>query len=121
MSGRRIDGIVIHITSGDANDWQQALRNLSNLYDDESVPVSPDLITVVVNGGAVRFLQADEPDADQLAEIADSGVRILACRESLAHVGVDAEDLLAGIEMVDSGAAEAARLQFHGNGYLKLP
>lgn len=120
MSGH-IDGVVVHVTSGDANDWQQALRNLSNLQSDETVPISPELMTVVVNGDAVRFLRADEPDADRLSELADSGVRILACTNSLERLGFSAEKLAEGVETVDSGVAEVTRLQWHGNGYLKLP
>lgn len=120
MSGH-IDGVVAHVTSGDANDWQQALRNLSNLHSDESVPVSPELITVVVNGDAVRFLQADEPDADRLSRLADAGVHILACTDSLERLGFSVDELADGVDTVDSGVAEVTRLQWHGNGYLKLP
>lgn len=120
MSGH-IDGVVAHVTSGDANDWQQALRNLSNLHSDESVPITPELITVVVNGEAVRFLRAEEPDADQVARIVESGVRILACTNSLERFGFSTDELVAGVETVDSGVAEVTRLQWHGNGYLKLP
>lgn len=120
MSGH-IDGVVVHITSGDANDWQKALQNVLNLHNDESVPVSPELITVVVNGDAARFLQADEPDADQLSRLTDSGVRILACTNSLKRLGYSADELAEGVDTVDSGVAEVTRLQWHGNGYLKLP
>jgi intracellular sulfur oxidation DsrE/DsrF family protein len=120
MSGH-IDGVVVHITSPDANDWGQALRNVSNLHSDESVPIEPNLITIVVNGEATRFLRADEPDADRLSRLADSGVRILACSSSLERLGYSPDELAEGVETVDSGVAEVTRLQWHGNGYLKLP
>jgi intracellular sulfur oxidation DsrE/DsrF family protein len=114
-------GVVVHVTSGDEGDWAQALRNLSNLYQNESVPVPPSRITVVVNGHAVRFLLARSPDADQIERIASAGVHVDACRNSLDRLGYDPENLATGVETIPSGVAEVVRLQWNGHGYLKLP
>lgn len=114
-------GIVIHITSGDERDWRQALRNISNLYTNESMPIPPNRTTVVVNGGAVRFLRSSSPEANRLTRIAEAGVHISACANSLERLGYEPGSLADGVETVESGVAEVVRLQWNGNGYLKLP
>lgn len=116
-----MNGIVAHITSSDASDWQQALRNLSNLYQSESVATPPNLITVVINGGAVRFVRAESPEAKQVTRIAESGVDIKACKKSFERLGYDTDELAAGVSVIDSGVAEVIRLQQNNDGYLKLP
>lgn len=114
-------GIVVHVTSGESRDWNQALRNLSNLYRDESTSTPPDRIEVVVNGAAVRFLLADSPNADRVARIAAAGVTINVCRNTLDRMDRSPEDLVDGVTTVRSGVAEAVRLQRHDTAYLKLP
>lgn len=114
-------GVILHITSGNENDWNQALRNLSNLYDDESLPIPADMITVVVNGDAVRFLLETAPDAAAISKIAAAGVHINACERSLNRLDLHAGNLAEGVESVSSGVAEVVRLQWNGHGYLKLP
>lgn len=116
-----INGVVIHVTSGTSSEFRQALRNLSNLYDDASLPIPPDLITVVVNGDAVRYLRATAPEASQLTQLIGTGVHIYACERSLSRLGYEASELVDGIDTVSSGVAEVVRLQWNGHGYLKLP
>lgn len=114
-------GVVVHITSGDAGDWRQAFRNLSNLYSNESVPTPPGMVTVVVNGEAVRFTRAASPEADQLTRIVDSGIQIRVCINSVDRLGYDSGNLAEGIEPVASGVAEVVQLQQKNDAYLKLP
>jgi intracellular sulfur oxidation DsrE/DsrF family protein len=114
-------GIVIHVTSGESGDFETALRNLVNLVQEESVSTPPEKMQVVVNGRAVRFLLATAPEAAKLTRMADSGVRIGACANSLDRFGYAPEDLADGVATIPSGVAEVARAQQHGATYLKLP
>ena len=119
MSGHR--RTVVHITSGDIGDWQTALRNLVNLVNDESVSTPPELLQVVVNGEAVRFLLGTAPESSKLTRMADSGVDINACSNSLERFDYGATDLAEGVTTVRSGVAEVTRAQQAGATYLKLP
>lgn len=119
MSDR--NGIVIHVTSSDGDDWRTALRNVSNLYREDSVSTPPDLMRVVVNGGAVRFLLSGSPEADRIETMVDAGVRVAACSSSLARLGYDPADLTDGVATVPSGVAAVASAQNRGETYLKLP
>ena len=114
-------GTVIHITSGDSSDWQMALRNLVNLVQDESVSTPPDMMQVVVNGAAVRFLLSSSPEAPKLRQMADAGVEVSVCSNSLDRFGYAPEGLTDGVTVTPSGVAEVARAQQRGDTYLKLP
>ncbi len=113
--------IVIHISSGSVDDWQMALRNLANLVNDDSVSTPPELIHVVVNGQAVRFLLSSSPEAEKVTQMAEAGVDITACSNSLDRFGHAAVDLAPGVGTVPSGVAAAVRAQQGGSAYLKLP
>jgi len=113
--------VVIHVTSGESGDFETALRNLANLVQDGSVSAPPEKIRVVVNGEAVQFLLASAPEAAKLTRMANAGVRIGACANSLDRFGYDPDDLAEGVTTVPSGVAEVTRAQQHGSTYLKLP
>jgi intracellular sulfur oxidation DsrE/DsrF family protein len=115
------DGIIIHVTTGEIDGWQTALRNLRNLVQDESVPTPPARIEVVVNGPAVRFLLASSPDSSKVSQVLEAGVGIGVCSNSLARFGHDPDDLVDGVRTVSSGVAEVVRMQAADNSYLKLP
>jgi intracellular sulfur oxidation DsrE/DsrF family protein len=70
------NGIVIHITSGEREDWEMALRNILNLARDESLPTPADTMRVVVNGEAVKFLLETATGAPEVVEMAEAGVRL---------------------------------------------
>lgn len=113
--------IVIHITSGETEDWQMALRNLEKLAGNDSVSAPPESMHVVVNGSAVRFLLATTPEGEQIPRMARAGVEIEACANSLERLGFSAGELADGVTTTESGVAEVVRLQQQGHTYLKLP
>jgi intracellular sulfur oxidation DsrE/DsrF family protein len=115
------DDIVIHITSGETEDWQMALRNIQKLAGNDSVSTPPESMHVVVNGSAVRFLLATTPDGEQIPRMARAGVDIEACANSLERLGFSPQELAEGVTVTDSGVAEVVHLQQRGYTYLKLP
>jgi len=119
MSSHR--SILVHVSSDDIGDWRMALRNLVNLVNDDSVETPPELMQVVVNGPGVRFLLETGPEAAKVTRMAEAGVDIAACANSLDRFGHAAQDLATGVGTVRSGVAEVVRVQQRGDTYLKLP
>ena len=119
MSSQR--SILVHISTDDSSDWQMALRNLANLVNDSSVETPPELMEVVVNGPGVRFLLGSSPEAAKVTRMAEAGVEIVACANSLDRFGHAAQGLAPGVGTVRSGVAEVVRVQQRGDTYLKLP
>lgn len=114
-------GVVVHVTTDEATGWQMALRNLANLVREEGVETRPEQIQVVVNGPAVRFLLASAPEAPNVTQMAEAGVAVKVCGNSLERFDHGAEALTDGVEVIGSGVAEVLRAQQHGANYLKLP
>lgn len=115
------DAIVVHISSQDSRDWTMAVRNLVNLVNDDSVSTSPESMTVVVNGHAVRYLLSTSPESGEVTKMAAAGVDIEACGNSLERFGYTADNLAEGVTTVPAGVAEVVRAQQRGDTYLKLP
>ena len=119
MSGR--NATVVHITSSDSIDWKMAIRNVSNLYNNDDVATPAERLKVVVNGDAIRFLLASSPEADRVRRMTEAGIQIEACENSFERFGYDTDNLVEGVTTVSSGVAEVVRLQRRGVSYLKLP
>jgi len=113
--------IVVHITTDELGGWQMALRNLRNLVQDDSVSLAATDIQVVINGPAVRFLLDSSYDGPKITTMAEAGVTVNACANSLSRFGYDPDDLTEGVTIVQSGVAEVVRGQQNGKQYLKLP
>ncbi|MDS0257992.1 DsrE family protein [Haloarcula sp. S1CR25-12] len=113
--------ILVHVSADDIGDWQMALRNLANLVNDDSVETPPELMEVVVNGPGVRFLLGTSPEAAKVTRMAEAGVEIAACANSLDRFGHAPQELATGVTTVRSGVAEVVRVQQRGDTYLKLP
>lgn len=98
-----------------------ALANIRNHYagvGDEHVEIS-----LVVIGSAVRAFQkasASLDVAEAFRELVDnSGLRGLACSNSLRAQGIDVAVLLPGFRAVDSGVVTIAQLQAQGCAYIR--
>ena len=113
--------IVIHISSQDSRDWAMAVRNLVNLVNDDAAETPPELMQVVVNGHAVRYLLDGSPEAEKVTRMAEAGVDITACSNSLDRFGYSAAALAPGVTTVPAGVTELVRAQQRGDTYLKLP
>ena len=113
---------VFHVSSPDPHDHRHAMVNVLNLLEDGSVPVVGDDVTLVTNGGAVRMLLGETAaHAEFVERLRGVGVSLCACGNALRGQGWTAEDLLPGVDVVESGVGELARLQAVGYGYVKAP
>ena len=83
-----------------------------------SLGVDPDniRIAVVVHGGAVKDLLANEDNAsrEMVERMLEGGVRFIFCGQSAAGQGISQEDLIPGVEMALSAMTAHALLQQRG-------
>ena len=72
-------------------------------------------ISVVAYWDGVRMLRASaNPLADRLANLADSGVDIIVCEQSMTDAEMPTSDLLPFARTVKSGSEEARRMEKQG-------
>ncbi|USZ73967.1 DsrE family protein [Halorussus vallis] len=110
--------VVLHF-SGERGEQDHAVSNVENLLADDSTAVESSAL--VANGDGVALLTTDSTDPERVEALAENGVSLLACRNSLDSRGVDESDLLDGIETVPTGVGELAKLQADGYAYVKIP
>ncbi|KAB1187241.1 MULTISPECIES: DsrE family protein [Haloferax] len=113
---------VIHVSSPNPGDQEHAMVNTLNMIYDESVYTPGDDVAVVANGAGVRmFIEATASNPEMVEELRELSVTLLVCGNALRGMGVTDDDLLPGVERVQSGSGALARLQDEGYGYIKAP
>lgn len=110
--------LVLHAFAEDAQVLTAALRvarhSVQGLGPDTSVQV-------VVQGGAVRGLTTgSEREDDLLTTIAGSGVRVLACENSMERVGIPADALLPDVGTVPAAVIYLTQQQWAGAAYVRI-
>jgi intracellular sulfur oxidation DsrE/DsrF family protein len=108
---------VFHVPTGDSEAQQRAVSNVGNLLGDDSLDVTA--VAVVANGPGIGLLREDSPHAEALASLAERGVALKACGNTLQGRGLSADDLLDGVKRVSSGVGELVQLQDQGYAYLR--
>ena len=77
-------------------------------------------IEVVFFGPGINMLRRSNVDfAENLRRLADQGVALTACQNSMRDRGIKTEDLFPFAGQVDSGVAQLARRQEAGWAYIK--
>lgn len=92
------------------------LANVENLLDDDSVDVED--VALVANANGVYTLTGNAGQSDYVTELADEGVRFVACANSLRTRDIDESELAEGVETAPAGVGELTRLQDAGYAYV---
>lgn len=111
--------VVIHVSDAESTGkWKLALNNINNLrtqFGPENVEVE-----LVVYGPAIKMLaKTNTALAADLKALADKGVVLVACQNSMANNGLTSADMFPFITEVPSGAAEIVIKQTEGWAYLR--
>ena len=109
--------VVIQVSDGDAAKWNLALNNAKNLQADLGAP-NVD-VEIVAYGPGIGMLKLDSPVAQRIDEATKSGVRIVACENTMKGQKLNRGDMLDGIGYVGAGVVELMSRQQQGWAYLR--
>ncbi|MCC3267504.1 hypothetical protein [Arthrobacter gengyunqii] len=111
-------GLVIHGFGPDSGTWLAGvLRSAGN----SRRALGPDRsVEVVVQGFGVRLLRSGIGNESALDGALSQDIHVLACRNSMTHAAVQADELHRGVETVDAAVAHLARRQWEGWAYVRL-
>jgi len=109
--------IVIQVSDGDTAKWNLALNNAKNLQTDLGAP-NVD-VEIVAYGPGIGMLELDSPVAQRIDEATRSGVRIVACENTMKGQKLSRADMLDGIGYVGAGVVELMSRQQQGWAYLR--
>jgi intracellular sulfur oxidation DsrE/DsrF family protein len=109
--------LLIQISDYDPRVWGLALANARNVRHD----LGPDKveIEIVVYGPAIRMLEMDSDWRDRVTQVIDEGIRVVACENTMATLGLKRDDMLGGVEFVKTGLAHIMKRELEGWAYAR--
>ena len=109
--------IVIQVSDAETGKWNLALNNAKNLQDD--VGAANVDIELVAYGPGIGMLKMDAPTNSRVAEAVKSGVKILACENTMRNMKLVKDDMHPAISYVPAGVTEIMKKQAEGWSYLR--
>jgi intracellular sulfur oxidation DsrE/DsrF family protein len=109
--------LLIQISDENPKVWGLALANARNVRHD----LGPDKvqIEIVVYGPAIRMLEMDSDWRDRVTQVIDEGIRVIACENTMATMGLKRDDMLGGVDFVKTGLAHVMKRELEGWAYAR--
>jgi intracellular sulfur oxidation DsrE/DsrF family protein len=109
---------VFQVSDADPQKWNLALNNARNVQDDLGGPEAVDL-EIVVYGPGIGMLKSDSPVAQRVAAALKSGVKVVACENTMKSLKLTYADMLPAIGYVSAGVVELMNKQREGYAYIR--
>lgn len=108
---------VFQVSDADPQKWALVLNNVRNAAQDFGAANAE--LEIVAFGPGIGMLQSDSPVAARIAEALKSGVRVVACENTMRAFKLSRNDMLPDIGYVPAGVGEIIRKQREGWAYLR--
>ncbi len=108
---------VLQVSDGDPQKWNLTLNNAKNVQDD--LGASAVDLEVVVYGPGIGMLKLESPVAVRVAEALRSGVKVVACENTMKGQHLEQSDMLPEIAYVRAGVVELIVRQRDGYAYIR--
>jgi intracellular sulfur oxidation DsrE/DsrF family protein len=109
--------VVLQVSDGDAGKWNLALNNAKNVQADLGA-ANVD-IEIVAYGPGIGMLKADSTVGNRVDEALGSGVKVLACENTMRGQKLTAADMLPKVGYVTAGVVEIMQKQQQGWAYIR--
>jgi intracellular sulfur oxidation DsrE/DsrF family protein len=113
MTEPTLRGLVVHVP--DTGSSAPVLRNVTNLLAELGAGIA---VEVVAHGPGIDLVLAGRHDVE-VTDLISTGVLFSACRNTIRSRNLHAEALVPGVQVVASGVARVAQLQWAGYAYLR--
>ena len=110
------DQVVFQVSSNDAKTWNLALNNAKNV---QSATGGAAEVEIVVYGPGIGMLKADAVVANRVSEAVKSGVKVVACQNTMRGQKLTPADMNADIGYVPAGVIELMAKQQAGWSYIR--
>ena len=109
--------VVMQVSDNDPGKWNLALNNARNIQAD--LGASNVAIEIVAYGPGIGMLRNGTSVAQRIDEATLSGVKVVACENTMHAQKLARSDMLSGIDYVPAGVVEIMRRQQEGWSYLR--
>lgn len=108
---------VFQVSDADPGKWNLTLNNARNVQND----LGEDAVQleVVVYGPGIGMLKGDSPIAARVAAALKSGVKVVACENTMKAMKLAYADMLPDIGYVPAGVVELINRQRDGYAYIR--
>ena len=109
--------VVLQVSDDDPAKWALALNNVSNIQ----AAVGPENVDmeIVAYGPGISMLKGGSPVAQRITAALKSGVKVVACQNTMNAQHLSNANMLADIGYVPSGVVELMQKQQQGYAYLR--
>ena len=109
--------VVMQVSDNDPAKWNLALNNARNLQAD--LGAGNVEIEIVAYGPGIGMLKAESVVGNRIGEALGSGVKVVACENTMHAQKLAKDDMLNGIGYVGAGVVEIMQRQQQGWAYLR--
>ena len=109
--------LVMQVSDGDAAKWNLALNNAKNVQVDLGA-TNVD-IEIVAYGPGIGMLKTDSVVGNRVGEAMASGVKVVACENTMHGQKLTKADMLTGIGYAPAGVVEIMQKQQQGWAYIR--
>jgi intracellular sulfur oxidation DsrE/DsrF family protein len=108
---------VLQVSDADPGKWGLALNNAANVQADLGADTVE--MEIVVYGPAIGMLKAGSPVAARVASAMKSGVKVLACENTMTNQKLAQADMLPELGYVPAGVTHLMKRQQQGWAYIR--
>lgn len=109
--------VVMQVSDNDPGKWNLALNNARNIQAD--LGASNVAIEIVAYGPGIGMLKSDSVVGNRIGEAVASGVKVVACENTMRGQKLSRQDMLNGIDYVGAGVVELMQRQQQGWAYIR--
>lgn len=109
--------VVFQVSDGDAAKWNLALNNAKNVQ--QELGADRVDIEIVAYGPGIGMLKADATTSNRVAEAAGSGVKVVACENTMKGLKLSKADMNPAVGYVPAGVVELMKRQGEGWAYIR--
>jgi intracellular sulfur oxidation DsrE/DsrF family protein len=109
--------VIIQVSDSDPKKWNLALNNAKNVQVDLGADKTE--VEIVAYGSGIDMLKADALVANRIEDAVASGVKVVACENTMKAQKLTRDDMHRKIEYVNAGVVELMRKQQQGYAYIR--
>ena len=109
--------VVIQVSDADPQKWNLALNNAKNIQTDLGADKTE--VEIVAYGPGIGMLKADAIVANRVEDAVASGVKVVACENTMKSLKISRDDMNRKIDYVGAGVVELMRRQQQGYAYIR--
>lgn len=109
--------VVFQMSDADPKKWALLLNNAKNLQDE--IGKDNSVLEIVAYGPGIAMLKFESEVGSRVKAAVGSGIKVLACENTMNAQKMTKDDMLPEISYVKAGVVELAKKQAEGYSYIR--